>query len=336
MPVQRKHVFIIIRYSILTSSGKGWKLAERDFLEYKNKLFDPLRLAERLNIFMKVTLPSLKSMRVPADIKRTILIITSDQLPLKAFHELESATNSFHDISIIKASPNDLDIGKVVKHEIQAELSSYEDKSNDVCIATVRLDDDDALIPDYLINLCDYIALAYAGFVVSFPLGWIAEIDDANQLLFNNLFMLNQPKIALGLAYINIYSFEKELFYDQSKSNVYELGNHEYVGIMRPVICDSRAPSYLRTTHQSNDSKIGDSHHHLIHARIDDFMNSFKDCFSRDMIKDDIIDNEIIDKKALRIEHMKSTREFGARREIKERLKHCKWELRVLREERRK
>jgi len=148
--------------------------------------------------------------------------------------------------------------------------------------------------------------------------------------------MLNQPKIALGLAYINIYSFEKELFYDQSKSNVYELGNHEYVGIMRPVICDSRAPSYLRTTHQSNDSKIGDSHHHLIHARIDDFMNSFKDCFSRDMIKDDIIDNEIIDKKALRIEHMKSTREFGARREIKERLKHCKWELRVLREERRK
>lgn len=119
-------------------------------------------------------------------------------------------------------------------------------------VATVRLDDDDAISSDYLSQLENYLDIKYAGFAISFGMGLSAlyssdkkKIDDIREYYY--------PKIAIGLAYLNIYCPESKGF-RYLPHNVYRLGKHSQCDRRCPVIVDSRKSSFIRTIHRSSDT----------------------------------------------------------------------------------
>ncbi len=238
-----KHFFIVIRYSVL-SHINSWVITSQGFKEYKKQLFDSERLNTREKIFEEITVRSLKKMKIPKDSKLSVIIITSSLLPKENMFNLKNITKDLENCHIIAVDSNDSNIGKITDREIRKILDNEK-----AIISTIRLDDDDALSKNYLNYLDKYMKENLKGFVVSFPNGWTGQLLNGK---INSLDKIYLPKIALGLAQINVFNKTK---YDIEKtSNIYSYGNHTKIDFKAPVILDSFNRCYFRSIHDYNDS----------------------------------------------------------------------------------
>lgn len=242
-----KHIFLIIRYSLLTDVSSFRQGRKHDFEDYKKVLFDPERLTKRENLFKKVTLPSLVSMNPSSD-KVTLLLFTSEELPTGNKEELQRMLDPYQWAKIISL-PNTANFSKSLREVLEKEMERFEKST---CYSTVRLDDDDALSPYFLELLEPYVDPMYSGFCVSFPDGF-AGIYDGETQKYESFHSHYESKVAIGLAYINIYNPATRTFQSEV-SNIYSIGNHKKIDRKRPVILDAKKPSFIRTIHSGSDS----------------------------------------------------------------------------------
>jgi len=244
----RKHLFIIIRYSMLERKQVSWQIArDVDFEEYKRNLFNPIRLSKREKLFSEITLPSLVSLNPDPD-HITALVFTSDELPAEYMNRLQQLLQPYRWAKVIPTSA-DQHIRNAVAPIIMNELKKHDEP---VCFGTTRLDDDDALAHYFTDVMNQYLSPNFKGFCVSFSRGYAGIYEES----FTSFHAQETPKIALGLSFINTYDPTKSTL--DEPITVFSLGNHRKIDSVCPVILDARNPMFLRTMHFSSDSTTED------------------------------------------------------------------------------
>ncbi|MGO2383123.1 MAG: glycosyltransferase [Halomonas sp.] len=236
-----KHIFVMIRYSVLTKSKSAWIIGkDQEFEEYRQTLFSSSRLKLHEELFEKVTFPSLCQM---SEASTTVLVFTSDELPDENRNKLERLVGNKQNVKILTVSRDEAVIHKM-NSELIKVLKGFD---GDVCYATVRLDDDDALADTFEDELLRYVAPEFDQHAVSFPVGFNAYYEEGKYVAFKSI---KYPMIALGLSYINVfYQLGKEPF----KVSAYSLGNHRTIDERFPVIMKSHVPMFVRTIHEESD-----------------------------------------------------------------------------------
>jgi hypothetical protein len=218
----------------------------RSFESYKSMLFDDRRLQKRFLLFKKFSLPSLASQIVPYSCKIHFMILISTDLPPifkeQLINTLDEYSNIF-DYIIVSISPEE-----EIEHRLSEELyKQVNAKKRGGAIATVRLDDDDALSPYYSTNLCKYIDEAFSGMAISFPRGYLVEVDENTNIMRTMYYYY--PKISAGLAYIS-HPIKQEI----KLKHVHSLGDHLEVDEHTPTIIDASFQSYIQTAHPYTDT----------------------------------------------------------------------------------
>ena len=238
----KKRIFVMIRYSVLSKNrSKNWVVGRKEFDEYREELFHPDRLSAREELFQKITLPSLvHQSKSPSKDWLTVYILVSEEMPKNSLDSLSKIVGAYDWISIVPVP--------VEKTQINAPLmNGVSEVEGDICYASVRLDDDDALASTYFEDLFRYIEKPFAGFGVSFGKGVAGVISNGKFADFKDYYY---PKNAQGLAFIQ-YKSANEKVVDMS---VYDAGIHTRIDQNHPVILDSRKCAFMRTIHQHADT----------------------------------------------------------------------------------
>lgn len=235
----RKKIFILTRYSI-SLRKKAWLLSKQDsFEEYEKKLFDRVRLDDHFYFFSNYTLPSIISQRdVPDDLEVEHVVLTSSRLPSAAKNGLYDLSKCYSNLRVLEMSPED---------DLNLAFHNYvrDNSSQDMVCATVRLDDDDLLHPNFFCYVYKYIVPSFEGVCVSFSRG-VAVLYDSKAKSAISALSIDYPKCAQGLTYISRPSVKK--------NHVYMLGNHTKVDKFSKLLVDKSGLSYLRMCYQTQDT----------------------------------------------------------------------------------
>lgn len=247
----RIHTYIFIRYSVLVKST-AWSISkDKDFDRYKKKLFSEERLYFREKLFTDLTLESLKNQKTSADLDEyKVVLITSKYLPSPFIDNIETLSNKYNFLEILQIDEN-TGISDAINDHLEKKFRKLKQK---IHYATVRLDDDDALHKNFLINLMKYINPSFSNYIISFPLG--IEANYASDIkAINKCIKINYPKIAAGLAHIGSYDGENGGFQEKC-NNIHQAGNHVKVDVKHPMVLDHTNITYLRLGHEHQDGGI--------------------------------------------------------------------------------
>lgn len=271
--MMEKHVFFVIRFSVIQPGSAAWSASSSDLSEMAKKIFDTERLRFRLRTFRELCLRSLMDQKLSdADnIRFTVLLLVSDALPdefKKAIFEERDRFNLhtkygdmtvalIHSTLIPKCVDGHKNMNEAIKHTINQYASELR---HDCTFSTVRLDDDDALYNNYVSAISNYLQPAMEGMCVSFPYG-IEGFVDSEHLNVSDIRHCYFPKAAQGLAYIN--TIKNGMVVDKKTFHVLNTNNHTKVDERYPVIIDSRMPMYFRTLSLTNDSNGSPQHKFL-------------------------------------------------------------------------
>ncbi|MGO3862318.1 MAG: glycosyltransferase [Halomonas sp.] len=237
----KQHIFILIRYSILTQSRGAWVIGrDKEFEDYKAHLFDSQRLAIHEKLFKEVTVPSLSKMKKS---DTTVIVFTSDELPEPFLSNLHDIAKNAGNIKVFGLSRDQPAIARM-HQQLSKELKVF---AEDVCYATVRLDDDDALADNYYQELSKYLSPAFVGHSISFAQGYAGLYDGS---VYTKFYPMNLPKCALGLAHIHLYNKGKRI---SKTPSIYALGAHTRIDEKAPLILSSEQSMYIRTIHKGSD-----------------------------------------------------------------------------------
>lgn len=241
-------IVILMRYSILQepeNGGTAWVLGRGTTLdEIRAKLFAPVRLKQRLLALNNVVLPSLAKQSVRLNPRRhRLVVITSDELPSDHMVALRAALAPYP-WARIKTCPVDRRPG----YPGIVDAFLRETRASRGMVATVRLDDDDALGRRYIEKLLTHVTPENDGHAVTFPLGYLG-LYDAETGTFSRFSKIATPFYALGLAMVE--GWDGRLF---SGRTVYGLGNHTRVGSTTPHIIDDKIRAYVRTVYPEQDT----------------------------------------------------------------------------------
>jgi len=218
-----KH-YIITRFSILDYNYGGYKLTRNNsFEKYKDELFDTKRLDFKFYAFEKVTYKSVTNQSYKNYIW---LIYTSTYLPENYKKRLERIVRNNNKIKIIYVKDF-----KEFNNSVNYKLSNEKNYS------TVRLDDDDGIHKDFLLNLNKYENKKNV--IISYPKGVLFTIIRGKII---NLVPVNNPNNAQGLTALGM--------------NIYLCGDHSKVSEKYNVIYDDLDKAYYICKSKYSDSKM--------------------------------------------------------------------------------
>lgn len=246
----KKAVFLLIRYSVLSKYNGGWEIRARNsYEEYKKLLFDPERMELHEELFESMTFPSLINnlSNAPSDVLLKAIIITSASLPQNNRKFLESICAGTPELDILYVDENKR-FGEEVKRHIKKCLQRSACPQG-LC-ATVRLDDDDALSDNFIVQLNDYLNPKFTNFCVSFGLGYHAHHFGHSMALFSECYY---PKSPQGITYISEYDLNNKKVIGDT---ILSLGSHGKVDLKKPTVLDSRYPAFMYSIHSQSDVAI--------------------------------------------------------------------------------
>ena len=239
--------YVIIRYSLLIENSKGWQIADEDLQVYRDKLFDNVRLEQRLELFKKITLPSLVSQtKALSSDWIKVIIVTSESLPLWNKKKIESLVDDYDWLYVDYLSTQERDISRFLWKDLEME-------QEDVLFSTVRLDDDDALANNFFEKMDSYFKEENVGFGLSFGNGY-AGFYDFESGCYEKIVDYYSPKVAIGLSHFNIYKYASRSFVSSKIRTIYHARKHVTVDLYIPLILDSREYMFIRTMHDNSDS----------------------------------------------------------------------------------
>ena len=220
--------FIIIRFS-LAFRGKNMRPA--------SKTLNEKRLKQRFILFERICLPSLIKQRYKNNVK--IIIKITNNLPRKWKNRLITLTKKYPFIIIQKFNPRQ---GNYSKSLLLNNIEKYINPNTKI-IATTRMDDDDALSPNFTNLISRYMNEKYINKIISFPRGYV--LDTKNKRYFLN----RRKRIALGLTLI-----QDRNNYKKFPCGVYSTNHtkwHKKTKCIYP-----KQIIYIRTVHGTNDSGL--------------------------------------------------------------------------------
>ncbi|MGP5503938.1 glycosyltransferase [Psychrobacter celer] len=242
---EKKHIFILMRYSILSNdSARSWKIGQNGVDEYRKMLFSDERLDLHENLFFNLTLHSIDEAVKHSDSNVSLVIFISTELPDFRKKKLYDAATEREYLIIKELSPTDKTLISI-GDEVVNLVSKYSEK---VVYATVRLDDDDALHPQFLKFLDEYIEPAYVGKCVSFSNGYAGLFNGSKFVAFHTMNAINN---AQGLATISMKMPNGEI---KGLKSIYNSSiSHSRTHWKIPVVADGISPMYIRTVHAQGD-----------------------------------------------------------------------------------
>lgn len=257
----KRHIVFLVRYSVLLPQlHAGWRKArEAPNLEtYARTLFSESRLASKLTTLKEVVLASLSGQKAHTDCELSLLLFISEALPLsergyvyEAVEQFEGAAGVYARVSAIESPILTPAVIKPVYRNFSHAFTSFLRASSDRIdegdlVATVRLDDDDALGRSFSSSLASHMAACTVGYAISFPSGYEARFDE-QRMGFCDVRERYSPKIALGLSYVSRLE-------SGTAKNVMSLGNHTTIDERVPLILDARRPMWVRGRNAVNDT----------------------------------------------------------------------------------
>jgi hypothetical protein len=265
---KKKHAIFCIRYSILIKSTKAWKISQTDPETYKNSLFDPLRLKFRRETFARITMPSIFSaIENSPSIHSEIHVLTSIYLPDEDKKFLNDLASNNKLLKIFYYDENNTNL--------EASIENYVDNfvADGEMVASIRIDDDDGISSDFLMQLNNYLRLEFKGFILSICKGYAILLNDENEVV--KIAKYKWRFAAAGLAYI----YEKNNLVKHF--SIYQCGSHTTTDERFPSILDSRSEGIIRSFHQYNDRM--DDFNKLKSISKPEELSSFKDKFKLDL-----------------------------------------------------
>lgn len=236
------HIYFMIRYSVYTRNQGWWQIGKNVSSDkYRNALFSESRLLLHEKLFFDVTLPSLKE--ISSTSKITALIFISEELPEPFKSNLLNAEADYAWLEVI-TTKSDKALNTQIDRKIEEKLRQNEE---DVCYATVRLDDDDALASDFGVELTKYLKPEFSGMGVTFPKGVFA-VYDGNQ--YSSFYHYKKANNAQGLALICIRT---QALAGESPLTVFGTGNHTSIDDRYPTVNDSSKIMFIRSEHEGSD-----------------------------------------------------------------------------------
>ncbi|MGM8871253.1 glycosyltransferase [Psychrobacter sp. 2Y5] len=243
----KKLTYVLIRFSVLIEGTGSWNIADKNIETYKKKLFNPIRLEQHLNLFKKITIPSLLNQTKSLDSEwLKVVIITSESLPVWCKEQLEKLVEEYDWLYIDY-------IPEKGRSLVQFVYDDLKDSKENILVSTIRLDDDDALSNNFFEEMDLYFKKENVGFCLSFGSGY-AGFYDFKSDNYEKLVEYYYPKLALGLSYFNIYSAKKNSFVISKIKTVYNTYRHTQVDLKSPTIIDSRKNMFIRTMYDTSDS----------------------------------------------------------------------------------
>ena len=210
--------FIIIRFSIRR------KQAFQN--NPKDKLFSPERLSKRFALFERICLPSLVSLISSPSL--SIFVVTDSGLPIAWRERLEDGVKVCPAVTVLTD----------VNHCRIASLRPFIQMETQI-VLTTRLDDDDALHPDFhRIMMQKYANSQYLGHIVTFSRGFFINFDTGK------LIPKKYPFNSCGLTMIS----------DRHETRTIYGGNHSKWKRKRPCLEDKQPEMFVMSVHDYNSS----------------------------------------------------------------------------------
>lgn len=180
-------ILFFTRFSIYDPTTKGFRcVKQNDYFEY---LFSKERLEKKFVIFEKLTVPSVANQTQQ---NWNWHIFTSHYLPVQYIVRLEQLTENHPNIHVHFVQ--DMKDFRQLAHKIQQQYPHF---------ASVRLDDDDGLSPDY-VNILSTFEHEKSKFI-SFPNGQLVTLDKNDNIIYGE--KIHYKRNAFGLAAINFNVF---------------------------------------------------------------------------------------------------------------------------------
>lgn len=273
-----RQVFIIIRFSMLLKHKNKWKAGENSetWFQYKENILSEKRLKFRMKLFKDITLPSLVGQDIDLSKNNVkVIVATSEELPIEYMNELETISEKYSWFEVLKTSEDFSGFKKYLLYRLA-------EKKQSVDVATIRLDDDDALSKNFVSRVFEYQKKCINGYALTFANGYAGVYStDAEKIIsFKDYFY---SKFSAGLTYFDRYDPDKKGF-EHKYGSVYSLGSHVAVDKKVPLIVEPRGKGFIRTIHEEADTYENwvDKVQNMKEVLVDDVTDKF--CLSKDII----------------------------------------------------
>lgn len=237
-----KYVSIVYeRFSLISKKQEFWSRISKqmDFESYKKKILDPVRLAERTDIFLNYQLPLLAMAAQKYNL--LVYVMTSKLLPDDLSRRLkeEAARYPFLHIDFFdeETEPN-------LRKTLINYLGRYDPE--EVMCSISRLDDDDLLHPRFFDNMRKYMRKEFLDFGISHTRGHVGLYMNGRYVKFAPRRQFNTSQ---GLGVISLYHKGNFL-----SKYCYPPGSHTALDVRIPVIGDGTINGYIYTINGYNDS----------------------------------------------------------------------------------
>lgn len=235
---------ITTRFSIITKQTQShWRIGRVSFDEYVNQILDDGRLHERANLFFNYVVPSIIENSKIYAIKH--ILLTSVLLPQWLKDELNKLPKNIFSVHYFGVDDK-VDLRSIITETLIDSHDCYGDKDLSY-VASIRLDDDDILSPNYFECMSNYLCEQFSGFHVSFSSGICGLFNQTYKKFNKERLVLS----ALGLAYIIKYDIQNKTILTPA---CYPMGSHPLVDTRAPTIIDGRNITWIHTQSISSDT----------------------------------------------------------------------------------
>lgn len=219
--------FIIIRFSLAFKQGN---------LQKMSYTLNDNRLEKRFKLFENICLPSLISQNKKENV--SVLINITDNMPEKWKNKLHELIDEH---KFIKIQEFDHTINVNLRTCLHNKYLKKYIKPETKIIATSRLDDDDALTPNFTDVISKHCNSNYINNIISFPNGYF--LNPINK----KYSPMNRKLLAIGLTLIQYVNQ-----YQRFPYGIYSQQHSHWGGLTRCIHLDM--VSYIRTVHDTNNS----------------------------------------------------------------------------------
>lgn len=228
----------MIRFSLVLSDGNFFPtMTDMPLAGRIERIFDTARMARRFDVFERFCLPSLRAQTDPGF---NAILICSQLMPDMWKQRLERLLRNDHNI-YARFFRLDANIQRVYKRALH-EMVSHDSPVH----ASFRLDDDDALAPDFISQLRQRLMQEREGYALTFSRGFRLGPSEAGFTLET----CDKPKLSAGLTY---YSAHRNASIPKMQS-VYNVGSHMKIDTYVPTEIEGGSVMFLQTSHGANVS----------------------------------------------------------------------------------
>lgn len=233
-----------IRYSLYQPGSASLHASSKSGSdeEYKRSLFSKDRMEAREKIFKSITLPSLEKLagsNSDSNLKFLVVLAISKVMPEEYKKRIYKIASSRPFMAVVEKDEHEADVNCAMEDEISKIANG-----DGALIASVRLDDDDALSLNWFNSVVKELSHENVGKILTFPHG-LAGFYHSEKQTFIGITEFYSENIALGLT--SVVFFDGKAF---SHKGIYGRGSH--VGV-DSVVVNYDGYAYLRVINSFRD-----------------------------------------------------------------------------------